>query len=202
MKFARLDEPKQPFMYLPLAQHWRAHVSLVVRTNADPSFLIASIRAQSRALDALLPAAAPLALERAASVVLLPQRFAVIVTAALGATGLLLAAIGLYGVLSFSTARRTREIGVRIALGASRTDVVSMVLSEGMRVVGVGVAIGLVFAAAGTRMLAPFLFGVNPLDAVTYVAMTSILVIIALVASVLPARRASRADPMVALRQD
>ncbi len=133
---------------------------------------------------------------------LLPQRFAVIVTASLGLAGLLLAAIGLYGVLSFSTAQRTREIGVRMALGAARRDVLRLILREGMRVVTVGVAIGLILATLASRALVPFLFGVDPLDPATFVGMTSVLGAVAFAASFVPARRAAGADPLVALRQD
>jgi ABC-type antimicrobial peptide transport system permease subunit len=139
-------------------------------------------------------------LARASVAALLPQRFAALITSTLGLTGLLLAAIGLYGVLSFSTVQRTREMGVRMALGADRRDVVRLVVGEGMRVVAAGTAGGLVLALVATRALAPFLFGVNPLDVTTYVAMTLVLTFAAAVACFLPARRAAAADPMAALR--
>jgi len=140
-------------------------------------------------------------LEESAAIVLLPQRFAVIVTATLGLLGLLLAAIGLYGVVSFTTAQRTREVGVRVALGAVQNDIVKLIVRDGMGVVGIGIAIGLVAALAATRMLRPFLFGVDPLDAVTYVIMATILGGAAFIASLIPARRAALADPVIALRQ-
>ncbi|HEV8445472.1 MAG TPA: FtsX-like permease family protein [Gemmatimonadaceae bacterium] len=140
-------------------------------------------------------------LEESAAIVLLPQRFAVIVTATLGLLGLLLAAIGLYGVVSFTTAQRTREVGVRVALGAVQNDIVKLIVRDGMGVVGIGIAIGLVAALAATRMLRPFLFGVDPLDAVTYVIRATILGGTAFIASLIPARRAALADPVIALRQ-
>jgi predicted permease len=202
VKFARLDERLTPFMYLPLAQAWRFDVNLLVRTSGDASQLIAPIRAEVRAMDANLPPPVTVTLERSAAVVLLPQRFAVMVTASLGVAGLLLAAIGLYGVLSFSTAQRTREIGVRMALGATRAAVVRLIVREGMRVVVVGVVVGLALAGLATQVLRPFLFGVNPLDVTTFAGMTAILAVSALVASFLPARRAANGDPMAALRQD
>jgi predicted permease len=202
VKFSRLDERLQPFMYLPLAQHWRPDVSLLVRTTGDVSQLISGIRAESHALDPTLPPPVTVTLERAASVALLPQRFAVMVTASLGAVGLLLAAIGLYGVLAFSVAQRTQEIGVRLALGAAKEQVLRMVVGEGLRVVTVGVTIGLALAALATRVLAPFLFGVSPLDASTFAAGAGMLALVGVLASWLPARRAANADPMAALRQD
>jgi len=202
VKFSKLDETPAPFMYLPIAQFWRPDVNLLVRTTNDASSLIAPIRAAVRALDPTLPPPVTVTMERSSAAVLLPQRFAVIVTGSLGAAGLLLAAIGLYGVLSFSTAQRTREIGVRMALGAARDDVLRLVVREGMRVVGVGIAAGLVLALLGTRALTPFLFGVNPLDAATFTGMTAVLLGTAFIATLLPARRAAGADPMAALRQD
>jgi predicted permease len=202
VRFADLTNKPGPFMYVPIAQRWRPDLSLLVRTSGDAKQLIEPIRAEVRAMDANLPAPVTVTLEQSASMVLLPQRFAVIVTASLGLAGLLLAAIGLYGVLSFSTAQRTREIGVRMALGATREAVLRMIVREGMRVVVIGVAVGLLLAALATRALVPFLYGVNPLDPGTFVGMTVVLAGVALVASWLPARRAAAGDPMVALRQD
>jgi putative ABC transport system permease protein len=115
-------------------------------------------------------------------------------------TALLLAAIGIYGVLSYTVAQRTREIGIRIALGATQTDITKDVLSQGLLLTGIGAAIGLVGAMAASRLIASILFGIKPTDVVTFVAASLIMGTIALIASYLPARRASRVDPMVALR--
>ena len=202
VKFARLNEDPAPFMYLPLAQHWESDINVLVRTTGEASSLAAPIREAVRALDPMLPPPAAVALEESAAIVLLPQRFAVIVTAALGALGLVLAVIGLYGVVSFSTAQRTREVGVRMALGAARRDVIQLIVRDGMRVVGIGIVIGLTLAGLATRLLRPFLFGVDPLDVTTFVSMAAVLGGAALVASLIPARRAAAADPMDALRQD
>jgi predicted permease len=202
VKFSDLTETPAPFMYLPLAQNWLSSVSLLVRTAGDPDALAAPIRDAVHSLDHTLPPPAVVSLDDAASVVLLPQRFAVIVTATLGALGLLLASIGLYGVVSFSTAQRTREIGVRMALGATAADVVRLVVRDGMGVVGIGIGIGLAAGALATQVLRPLLFGVDPLDAATFITMPLLLTGAAFVASVLPARRAAAADPLLALRQD
>ncbi|MEO8564515.1 MAG: FtsX-like permease family protein [bacterium] len=132
--------------------------------------------------------------------VLLPQRVAALVTAVLGFVGLLLAAVGLYGIVAYSIGQRTREIGVRLALGASRGDVLRLVVGDGMRPVAAGMAIGLVLALAATRLLTSFLFGVSPLDAFTFVGVAAILTVVAATASYLPARRAAATDPVRALR--
>lgn len=201
VKFSRLDEELKPFIYLAAAQHRQSDRNLLVRTTGDPAALAGPIRDIVRSIDATLPEPATVTLRRASVTALLPQRFAAMVTSALGLTGLILAAIGLYGVLSFSTAQRTREMGVRMALGADRRDVLRLVVGEGMRVVAAGTVSGLVLALVATRALAPFLFGVNPLDLTTYGAMTLILTLAAAAACLLPARRAASADPMAALRE-
>ena len=139
---------------------------------------------------------------KATSIVLLPQRAAAIVTGALGGTGLLLAAVGLYGLMSFSASRRTREIGVRVALGAARSDVLGMMIRDGMRLAALGIVIGLVLAVAATRLLAGWLFDVSPLDRTTFLAMSAAFLAVAFVASYLPARRAAALDPLAALRAD
>lgn len=200
-KYNKLDESDTPFMFLPYAQHWRSEVNVLVRTRGDANQFSVALRRALHALDASLPEPTVTTLQQATSVVLLPQRAAVFVTGALGLVGLVLAGIGLYGVISFSTARRTREIGVRVALGADRRAVVRLVVGEGMKVVAIGIAVGLALAFAATRALASLLFGVSPLDGITFIAAALILTTVALLASYLPARRAAMVDPMTALRQ-
>jgi predicted permease len=200
-KFKKLDESPEPFVFFPFAQHWRANVNLVVRTTGDPAALGPSIRDAVRAIDPNLPAPTVTTLRQSTSVVLLPQRVAVAVTGVLGILGLLLAAVGIYGVLSFSAAQRSGEIGIRVALGAVRRDVLRLVVGEGMRLVGIGMAIGLALALLATQALKPFLFGVSPFDPLTIVVIAATLGGVALVASYLPARRAASADPAVSLRR-
>ena len=201
-KYSRLDEPRGAFMFLPIAQHWRSDVNLLVRSSMDDAQIASVIRRETRALDANLPVPVVTTLQQATAVVLLPQRVAVLVTGVLGIAGLALAGIGLYGVISFSTAQRTREIGVRVALGAARRDVLRLVVGEGMTLVVIGMSIGLALALGATRALTSFLFGVSPLDGLTFVAVALILGAAAFLASYLPARRAASVDPMLALRHE
>jgi predicted permease len=201
-KHAKLDEQPTPFMYLPIAQHWRSGVSLLVRTSGEASQAAAAIVREVRALDADMPAPAVTMLRQVIGIVLLPQRVAASVAGVLGLAGLLLAVVGLYGVISFSTAQRSREIAVRVALGAARGQVLRLVVGEGMRLVGVGMVIGVVLAVATTRALKPFLFGVSPIDPLTFLAIALTLGGAAFAASYLPARRAARSDPATILRQE
>ena len=201
-KYATLSERPTPFAFVPLAQRWRSSVNVLVRTTGAPAEIAGTLVRELRALDPNLPRPVTTTLEQATSVVLLPQRVAAAVTGVLGLAGLLLAAVGLYGVLSFSTAQRTREIGVRVALGAQRRDVLGLVVRDGMRLVGLGMAAGLVLALLATRALTPFLFGVSPVDPFAFLAMGVLLGGAALLASYLPARRAAGMDPVRALRQD
>jgi predicted permease len=201
-KYTRLDERPAPFAFLPLAQHWQSSVNVLVRTSGDPANLAGAITRELRALDPNLPRPTTTTLRQATSVVLLPQRVAAAVTGVLGLAGLLLAAVGLYGVLSFSTAQRTREIGVRVALGAQRRDVLALVVRDGMGLVGMGMGAGLVLALLATRALVPFLFGVSPVDPLAFIGMGTLLGGTALLAAYLPARRAAGMDPVRSLRED
>ncbi|HTG14413.1 MAG TPA: FtsX-like permease family protein, partial [Blastocatellia bacterium] len=133
---------------------------------------------------------------------LFAARMGAVLLAIFGLLALLLAAVGLYGVMSYTVARRTREIGIRMALGAQTGNVLRLVLKEGMVLVGGGVAAGLIVAAAVTRLLASFLYGVSPLDAATFAAIPLVLALAALLATYLPARRAAKVDPMIALRYE
>ena len=201
-RFGRLDEAPEPFLYLPSDQRWRSATTLLVHTTAAPEAVSAAILREMAALDPLLPPPRITTLRQSTAVVLLPQRVAAAVTGALGLVGLLLAAVGLYGLLSFTTAQRTREIGVRLALGASRGGIVRMVLGDGMRLVGAGMAAGLVLAFAATQVLRPFLFGLDPLDPLTFGAIGAILATVAAVATLIPARRAAAVDPSWSMREE
>ncbi|GJG87630.1 hypothetical protein tb265_28110 [Gemmatimonadetes bacterium T265] len=203
-KYSRLGEELRPFVYFAIGQPAAPadHAELLVRASGDPARLAPAIRAAVRDFDPLLPAPTVTTLGAATGGVLLPQRVAALVTAVLGVVGLLLAAVGLYGIVAYLGGRRTREIGVRLALGAGRRDVVRLVVGEAMRPVAVGLAVGLLLAFGATRLLTSFLFGVSPLDAVTFVGVAALLTAVALTASYLPARRAAATDPVRALRAE
>ncbi|HKG91321.1 MAG TPA: ABC transporter permease [Gemmatimonadaceae bacterium] len=201
-KYHKLDEATPPFVYFPLAQLWEPKRTLLVRTSGDPRALGPAIQRAVHAIDPALPRPVVSTLREETSIVLLPQRVAAMVTGVLGGMGFLLAAVGLYGVIAYSVSRRMREIGIRVAIGARRSDVLGMVIGEGMRLAAVGVAIGVVLAAAAARLLASLLFDVSPLDAVTFSGVAVLFAAVALVASYLPARRAAAADPMAVIRAE
>ena len=200
-KYSNLAEITPPFVYFPMAQDWEPKHSLLVRTSSvNPLALAPAIVQAIRDIDPALPRPVVTTLRSENAIVLIPQRVAAIVTASLGGVGILLAAVGLYGVVAYSASRRSREIGIRLALGARPVVVQRMVVSEGMRLSVTGVVIGLVLAAGVTRLLVSFLFGISPLDGATFVLMSLLFLGIAAVASYLPARRAAAVDPMVVLR--
>ena len=201
-KYATLDESTPPFAYFPLAQRWQPNQALLVRIARDAGGSTAVIQAAMRSIDSLLPPPTVTALRDAAGFVLLPQRAAAIVTGALGVIGLILAAVGLYGTAAFAAARRTREIGIRMALGANRSRVLRMMMRDGFLLVAAGVVLGLALAAVATQLLAGWLFGLSPLDATTFAGMAAVFFAVALAATYLPARRAAAADPLTALRTD
>lgn len=201
-KYGSLSERMPSYLYVPLAQNRRPDLALMVRSAVDPASLAPAIRDVVRELDPTLPRPLVRTLQQETSIVLFPQRIAAIVTGILGAVGLLLAAVGLYGIIAFSVSRRTREIGVRVALGAQRRDVLGMVLREGMRLATTGVIVGIAGAFAATRLIASLLFDVSPIDTLTFGAMSGLFIAVALLASYLPARRAATTDPLTALRSD
>jgi predicted permease len=199
-KYRTVGESPRPTAYQPLTQNHETGMALHVRTSGRPTSLAASVR---REIQSLEPNLAVTSVESMADVLkgsLFAARMGAVLLAIFGALALLLAAIGLYGVMSYSVSRRTREIGIRMALGAGTGNVLRLVLKEGMMLVGGGVAAGLIVAAAVTRLLASFLYGVSPIDAITFMAIPVVLVLVALIANYLPARRAARVDPMEALR--
>ncbi|HWJ54567.1 MAG TPA: ADOP family duplicated permease [Vicinamibacterales bacterium] len=198
-KYASLDEVTPPFFYVPLAQMRDQRRYLLVR---GPAAAGSAIAGAVRARDPRLPAPPVSTLADDTRIALFPQRAAAIVTGGLGATALLLAALGLYGTIAASAVRRTREIGIRLALGASRGEVLRTVVGEGAQLALAGIVIGLPLAALTMPLLRQWLFEIDPLDPATYAVLSLLLGMVALAASYLPARRAAAVDPLRALRTD
>jgi predicted permease len=201
-KYARLDETTPGFVYVPLAQVWQPTQTLLVRSVADGGQPASTIQQAVLSIDPRLPRPRTATLRQATAIVLLPQRAAAIVIGALGAVGLLLAAVGLYGIMAFSANRRTREIGIRVALGAGQVRVLSLIVREGLRLAALGITIGLILSVAAGRLISGWLFNVSPLDGATFAGMSALFLVVAIVASYLPARRAASVDPVAALRAE
>jgi putative ABC transport system permease protein len=201
-----LSRPTPSQFYEPFAQQPLPFFTLIVRGSSDPSSLAAAVRAEVLKLDKEQPIARVRPLETIVSDSIARQRFSMLLLAIFAAVALVLAAVGLYGVVSYSVAQRTHEIGIRMALGASSSDVLRMVIGQGMRLAGAGMLFGLVGAFVVTRalkgMLSDLLFGVSVSDPVTFTAIPLVLLSVALAATYIPARRATRVDPMVALRHE
>lgn len=199
-KYVTVGEEPRPFLYRPMAQDYMPRPTLLVRTTGTPAAALSTIKQQVRALDAGLPVFNVAPLEEAISVSLLPARLAGSLLGALGTLALGLAALGIYGVLSFLVRARTREIGVRVAIGATPAAVAAMVVRQAMTWTVAGAVIGIALASLVTRFLEGFLYGISPTDPLTFVGVTLLLGLVACVAALVPAARASRLDPLVALR--
>jgi len=203
-KYHRVTETPQPYFYIPIRQIFRPEYGLTfhVRTAGSVNEAIQALRAEAAGIDPALTIfdAEPMTEYIAAS--LFGAKIAATLLSVLSCVGLLLAAMGLYGVLAYSVAQRTQEIGLRMALGASRRDVLKLVLGQGLQLTLVGVAVGTVAALALGQFLSSLLYAVKPADPFTFVAVSVMLTAIALAACVIPVRRATRIDPMVALRYE
>jgi putative ABC transport system permease protein len=176
--------------------------TLVLRTEAEPRSLIPVVRRAIAELDQQQPVAQVLTLEEVISNSVSPQRFNLVLLGVLAAVALFLAAAGIYGVMTYSVSQRTHEIGIRMALGARRADVLKLVVREGMWLVSTGLVAGLLGALALTRVLSSLLFGISATDPVVFVGIALCLTAVSRVACYLPARRALKVDPMVALRHE
>jgi predicted permease len=199
-KYSSLSEDATPFIYFNLAQNFGLSPTLVVRTQGDPLGSLAAVRGEVAAFDKNLPLYDVKTMRQHLGLALLPARLAGSVLGVFGLVALALAAAGIYGVMAYSVAQRTREIGVRMALGANARDVLRLVTRQGMTLVVIGMAIGLAAALALTQLLKSLLFGVSATDPVTFAVIALLLIFVALLACWIPARRATKVDPMVALR--
>jgi predicted permease len=201
-KYSTLSEQPAPVVYMPLSQRHESGMTLFVRSTLPPRALIPHIRREIQQLEPNLPLPDIQSMEQLVGTQLYLERMGANLLAVFGGIALVLASLGVYGVLAFSISRRQHELGVRMAIGADRRTIFALVLREGLVLVAIGLAIGLVASANVTQLIAGFLFGVGALDAVTFLSVPAILAAVALVACYLPARRATRVDPAVALRNE
>jgi putative ABC transport system permease protein len=197
-----LESDPEPTIYASLAQAPDDGLSIVVRTSADPASLAGPLRTIVRDIDHDLPVYSVQTMEERVSSSVGRQRFYATLIAIFAAVALILSAVGLYGVIAYAVSQRTHELGVRVALGATASGLSRMVISEGLVLTAIGIAIGIAGSFAAGRLIATLLFGVNAFDPLTIGGVVIVLIVVATMASWLPARRAARADPLVAMRGD
>ena len=202
VKSAGLKAEAEPIYYLPAPQAPLGDMQILVRTESDPAALIPALRNAVLMIDPNQPIAGINTMEKVVSDNIAQPRFNMLLMGLFGAVALMLAAIGIYGLLAYSVARRRREIGIRMALGATGPDVLRMVIGQGLRLTMVGLIIGLAGAFVATRVLSGLLFGVSLTDPIIFSVVAVVLAIVALGACAIPARRATKVDPMVALRYE
>ncbi len=201
-KYTSLGEDATPFFYINMVQSYVSSPTLIVRTSGNPTDSLSAIRNEVTALDKSLALFDVKTMRQHLGIALLPARLAGSVLGIFGLVALILAAAGIYGVMAYAVAGRTREIGIRMALGADTFSVLRLVVQQGMTLVLIGLAIGLAAAFALTHLLKSFLFGVSTTDPLTFSLIALLLMAIALLACWIPARRATKVDPMIALRCD
>ena len=200
-----VDGLADSFVYLPLQQHYTSDMTstmTIAARTARGERIADQMRVLIGSMDPSLPIVRSETLETSTALGFVPQRLAASLSGSLGIVGLLLAGIGIYGVTAYTVARRTREIGIRVALGAPRRDIVGMILGQGMSIAGIGAALGSILAAAASQLLTGFLFGIPSLDPIPFAAAVMLLLPIGLAACYVPARRATKVDPLVALRYE
>lgn len=208
IKQASLREKSDPQMFVPYTQNeikvWPSMQAMqfAVRTKADPELITESVRQAVRAVDPELPVAKFATLTTLVENSMTADRFSMLLVGCFGVGALILASIGMYGVISYSVLQRTREIGLRMALGAQRSQIFVMILGQASRLAGAGMAIGLIAALSVTRLMTRFLYGVQPTDPVTFAAVSCLLALVVLLACYFPARRAISVDPVIALRYE
>jgi putative ABC transport system permease protein len=196
------EAPVQPELYLPIAQDAYADLTLAIRTQSEPMALAATLRDVVHSIDPKLPVIGTTTMEQILSAHVASRRLLMILVAMFAGVALTLALIGIYGVMGNAVSQRTNEIGVRMALGAQRGEIMGMILREGARLGLAGLALGVAISLAATRLIASSLFGVTPTDASTYAAVVVLMLAVGLFACYLPARRASRVDPLTAIRTE
>jgi predicted lysophospholipase L1 biosynthesis ABC-type transport system permease subunit len=201
-KYNGLHEAIQPYLFLPFSQVFSFECMLFVETAADPRALVPTILKETTAVAKNLSIVNAVTFKEHMREVMAEERALAGLLASLSTLGMLLAAIGLYAAVAYLVTRRTHELGIRMALGARRGDVLRLVLAQGLRLGGAGAAVGLAGALAASRLMARFIYGVALTDALSYLASILVAVSVALAACYFPARRATKVDPLVALRYE
>jgi predicted permease len=201
-KYRSLGEAPAEYMWFSQRELFRTGMTLVARTPSDPQAVLQAIQRIVRNADPNLPVYDVRTMEDHMGIALMPARLGGSVLGMFGILGLLLAAVGIYGVMAYSVAQRKRELGIRVALGADKETVLKQVLGEGMRLAAIGTVIGLAGAAGAARLVEGLLYNVSALDPAAFIGVPTVLVAVAAFAVYLPARRASRADPMKALKSE
>jgi predicted permease len=201
-KYSTLGERPRPFIYQPLLQSYAGEMTLVVRTATDPTSLTGVVRERINSLDSNLPIYDVKTLAEQVSFSLFPARAGAMFLGIFGLLALVLATTGVYGVVSYTVSQRTQEIGIRIALGARPGAIFRLVVRQGMILVIVGIVLGLSAALVVTRLVSSFLYGMSATDLTTFIGVSLLLMATALAACLLPARRATKVDPMIALRYE
>jgi putative ABC transport system permease protein len=204
VKHFGLDLPEEPALYSPYSQiaPWKRWMTVVVRTQSDPNAMSHAIKQQIWKADHQLPITRVHTMSEVAAESFAARSFNMSLLAIFATLALILASVGIYGVMSYAVTQRTQEIGIRIALGATATDVLRLILRNGLTLTILGVVIGIGGSLALTRLLATLLFGVAPTDALTFATVSAVLILVALAACYLPARRATKVDPLIALRYE
>ncbi len=204
VKHFGLDLPEEAALYSPYTQAppWKRWMSLIARTQSDPAAMAQAIKEQVWKVDAQLPVTKVRTMDEVAASSFAARRFNMSLLALFAVLALVLAAIGIYGVISYAVTQRTQEIGIRMALGAQAGDVLKLIIRNGLTLTLIGVVLGTAGAIALTRLMSTLLFGVTPTDKLTFIAVSAVLIFVALLACYIPARRATKVDPLVALRYE
>jgi predicted permease len=201
-KIRSIGESPRPFVYVPFSQRYTSFLTMVAKTASDPERTAIDMLAAARELDPQAWLWESKTMARHLGIMLLPARLSAVLLSAFAAVALALACIGLYGIVSYSVSQRSREVGIRMSLGADGGSVVSMLMGGGLKLVGLGAAFGVVVSLAASPALANLLFGVEARDVVSFVVMPLVLIVVATLAAYVPARRASRIDPVRALKAE
>jgi len=201
-RYRSLREQPLPFIYIPFSQEYQSGMTLLVRTKGDPEAVVGSLQNEMRALNKDVPLFSVQTMSERIGGQLAADRMIAVLLSVFGGGALLLAAIGIYGVMGYAVAQRTHEIGIRLALGAEQRDILRLIVGQGMVLIAIGAGIGLAMALAATQVLKSLLFGVSATDPLTFASVIVVLVGVALLACYLPARRATKVDPLEALRYE